>query len=166
MWGGIGSICSLLCCYLSAYFPELFCTIPNRSHHNKMPILHLATFTLFVCQEGQHITRASSSLHQVMFLRLTSMAFEMPKNLNLPLFFFNILNQLKGSAFWSIIFHEIGMAKKFLFRKCLPLPISGSTFICHMWLLRKYHGQKIILQERKPIVYHTCTPCNTGKLIT
>lgn len=73
-----------------------------------MPLLHLSTFILVVHQQGQHITGASSSSYQVLFSRLTSMAFKMLRRLNSasltphphPTFFiFSLPNLVQGSVF-------------------------------------------------------------------
>lgn len=175
MWGVIGSICSLLCCYLSEYFPELFYTIPDRSHHNKMPVLHVELLPCLFVSKVKHITRASSNSHQVLFLRVTSISTEMPKNMNfsLSLFFFLV---------FSIRFKDQLFGVSYSMKQEWPRSFcSGSLSFCpslkEIWkihmsyvtiyrLLRKYHDQKIILQEREPVVSHTCTPCNIGKLIT
>lgn len=173
MWGVTGSIFSLLCCYLSEYFPELFYTIPDRSDHNKLPILHLELLPCLFVSKVKHITRASSNSHQVLCLRLTSISSEMPKNMNLSLSLFFFLQYSQSGSRISFLEYHIPWNRNGQEVSLLEVSPSVSlwkqihmSYVTIYRLLRKYHDQKIILQEREPVVSHTCTPCNIGKLIT
>lgn len=161
-WGAIGSICSLLRCYLSKSFLDLFYTIPNKSHRNT--ILHLATSTLLVCQQGRHVTRPSSSSHQGPFL----MIFATPKVLNFSPRYLQHSQSGSRISFleypipWNRNGQEVSV-QEISPSVCLWKHIN-MLYVPIYRLLSKQHHQKIILRGREPIVYRIYIPCITGKL--